>query len=201
MEHRINKKKLMFYHHLMNLSEDTLAAEIARTQETLSYPGLVMECKTIIEEYDLPPLSNMSKLEWKRLVNEKIKDRNTIDLLEKMKPPAYKKLDYDSLVEEEFGIKEYFAKLNLPDARLKFALRTKMTRTMQTNYKGDKKFAENKWMCRDFMTEDTQDHIVRCPTYQHLRVEKNLSDDKDLVNYFRKVIDIREKLEEKRNNL
>ena len=32
-------------------------------------------------------------------------------------------------------------------------------------------------------------------------LEKNLSDDKDLVNYFRKVIDIREKLEEKRNNL
>ena len=43
--------------------------------------------------------------------------------------------------------------------------------------------------------------IVRCPTYQHLRVEKNLSDDKDLVNYFRKVIDIREKLEDKRNNV
>ena len=50
-------------------------------------------------------------------------------------------------------------------------------------------------------TEVTQDHIVRCPTYKHLRVEKNLSDDKDLVNYFRKVIDIREKLEDKRNNV
>ena len=65
-----------------------------------------------------------------------------------------------------------------------------MTRNVQTNYKGDKKFAANKWMCRDCQTEDTQDHIVRCPTYQHLRKDKNLSDDKDLVNYFRKVIDI-----------
>ena len=201
MEHRINKKKLMFYHHLVNLPEDTLASEIAKTQETLSYPGLVRECKTLIEEYDLPPISNMSKLEWKRIVNKTIKNRNRIDILEKTKPPAYKKLDYDSLVEEEFGLKEYFTKLNLPDARIKFALRTKITRTVQTNYKGDKKFAANKWMCRDCQTEDTQDHIVRCPTYQHLRKDKNLSDDKDLVNYFRKVIDIREKLDEKRNNV
>jgi hypothetical protein len=51
------------------------------------------------------------------------------------------------------------------------------------------------------MTEDTQDHIVRCPAYQHLQVEKNLSDDKDLVTYFRKVIDLREKLEKERNTV
>ena len=143
----------------------------------------------------------MSKLEWKSIVNKKIKSRNRIDLLDKAKPPANNKLDYNSLVAEEFGKKEYFSKLNLPDARLKFALRTKMTRTVQTNYKGDKKFTSNKWLCRDCKVEDTQDHILRCPTYQHLRIEKNLNDDKDLVNYFRKVIDIREKLEEKRNTV
>ena len=51
----------------------------------------------------------------------------------------YKKLDYDSLVDEKFEVKEYLRKLNLPDARLKFALRTKMTRTVQTNYKVDNK--------------------------------------------------------------
>ena len=62
------------------------------------------------------------------------KRNNRLDLLEKIKPPAYKKLDYNSLVEEKFEVKEYFRKLNLPDARLKFALRTQMTRTVQTNY-------------------------------------------------------------------
>ena len=89
-------------------------------------------------------------------------------------------------------------KLNLADARLRFSLRAKMTKTVQMNFKGDKKYTQNQWKCQDCKIPDTQDHIVRCPAYQHLRIDKNLSNDKDLVSYFRKVIQIREKLEDER---
>ena len=35
---------------------------------------------------------------------------------------------------------------------------------------------------------DTQEHITTCEGYEHLRAEKNLDTDKDLVNYFYSVI-------------
>ena len=197
MEHRIAKKKLIFYHHLVNLPVDTLAYEVASLQATLSYPGLVSECEELRTHYNLPPVTSTNKWGWKKLVNNKTKERNRLDLLDKIKPPSYKKLDYEALAAENFETKDYLVKLNLTDARLRFALRTKMTKTVQMNFKGEKKYINNQWKCLDCQIPDTQDHIVRCPTYQHLRIDKNLSDDKDLVSYFRKVIQIREKLEDK----
>ena len=99
MKNRIAKKKLLFYHHLINLPEDTLAFEVAKTQDTLSYPGLIGECKTLIEEYELPSVSSVTKEQWKKLVNNKISEYNKNELLERIK--SYKKLDFTALAEEK----------------------------------------------------------------------------------------------------
>ena len=88
--------------------------------------------------YELPPVSSTSKLSWKKLVNQKICEKNRYDLLEKIRPPAYKKLDFETLSAEKFERKEYLDKLNLADARLRFSLRAKMTKTVHWNFKGDK---------------------------------------------------------------
>ena len=82
---------------------------------------------------------------------------------------------------EKFGRKEYLEKLNLADARLRFSIRAKMTKTVQMNFKGDKKYMQNQWKCQDCQIPNTI-----------------LSNDKELVSYFRKVIQIREKLEDER---
>ena len=198
MEHRIAKKKLLFYHHLVNLPEDTLASEVATLQSNLSYPGLISECKNLMRNYDLPSVSSTNKLGWKKLVNQKTHEKNRDDLLEKIRPPAYKKLDFETISAEKFERKEYLDKLNLADARLRFSLRAKMTKTVQMNFKNDRKYKQNQWKCQDCQIPDTQDHIVRCPAYQQLRIDKDLNNDKDLVAYFRKVIKIREKLEDAR---
>ena len=87
--------------------------------------------------------------------------------------------------------------LNLPDARLKFAPRARMTRSVQINFKGDPKFKKNSWKCHDCCIVDTQEHILRCPSYQSLRTGKDLG-KANLVDYFRKVIKIREKGDEER---
>ena len=47
------------------------------------------------------------------------------------------------------------ASLNISDARLKFALRTCMTRTVQANFKGDPNFRSNNWKCQDCQVLDT----------------------------------------------
>ena len=41
---------------------------------------------------------------------------------------------------EEAGLKQYMKILNLPDARIKFALRSRMSRYIQMNYKGNPEY-------------------------------------------------------------
>ena len=79
MEHRIAKTKLLFYHHLINLPEGSLALEVANTQKTLSYPGLVEECHTLIDKYELPDVKYLSRIQWKKLVKAKVKEANKND--------------------------------------------------------------------------------------------------------------------------
>ena len=153
-----------------------------------------MEYQNLIEKYELPDIRKFSKIQWKRLVKEKITKQNRLDLLGRIKS-GFKKLDYNTLCEEKFEIKDYFKALNLPDARLKFSLRTKMTKTVQMNFKGNPRYAKNGWKCLECDTSDTQDHIVRCRSYQDIRIGKDLNSDKDLVDYFRAVIKMREKAE------
>ena len=102
------------------------------------------------------------------------------------------------LREEKCGTKEYMKSLNLPQARMKFAIRSRMTRTDQINFKGNPIYTRNHWKCQECFTPDTQEHSIRCPSYQHLRLGKDLASDKDLVEYFRKVLSIRDKIEDKR---
>ena len=132
------------------------------------------------------------------MVKKKIKEQNENSLLETVNI-KYNKFDYNVLSEEKCDTKEYMKSLNLPEARIKFAIRSKMTRTVQMNYKGDPGYTRNHWKCQDCFTPDTQEHIIRCPSYQHLRTGKDLSSDKDLVQYFRKVLSLRDKLDDERN--
>ena len=195
MEHRIAHKKLLFYHHLTNLPPNSLAYEIATTQNAMSYPGLMLECAKLMEKYELDDVKNYNKIQWKKLVKQKVTEKNRADLLDNIEN-NYKKLDHKVLKDENGDQQGYLKSLNLPDARLKFALRSKMTKTVQMNYKGEPKYIKNGWKCQDCDVLDTQDHVTRCPAYQQLRVGKNLSCDKDLVEYFRKIIQIRDKCNE-----
>ena len=85
MEHRITKKKLTFYHHLINLPSNTLAREVTDIQETMAYPGLVTGYQNLIEKYELPDIRKFSKLQWKRLVKREIRNQNKLDLLGRIK--------------------------------------------------------------------------------------------------------------------
>ena len=158
----------------MNLPPSSLAYEIAATQTAMSYPGLMVECAKLIEKYEIPDVKNYNKIQWKKLVKKKVTDQNRADILETIEN-SYKKLDHKVLREENCDQKEYLKSLNLPDARIKFALRAKMTTNVQMNYKGEPKYIKNGWKCQDCDVPDTQDHIIRCPCYQQLRVGKTLA--------------------------
>ena len=191
MKHRIACRKLAFYHHLMNLPHDTLAYEIAMTQKRMAFPGLVQECIQLCSLYgicDNP--ETVSKYQWKNTVKSKVKQRNREDLLDRA--TSYKKLNRKDMGEEDDGVKQYLKKLNLPDARLRFALRSRMTQNVQMNFKGHPEYARNKWQCKSCKLPDTQEHILVCPAYKHLRSGKDLRKDNHITEYFRQVIRIRD---------
>lgn len=84
--------------------------------------------------------------------------------------------------------------MNISDARLKFKIRTEMIEA-KFNYKHDPINSACLWRCDSCQSSiDTQDHIMWCPSYSELREGKNIKNDNDLIEYFQKVMKIREKL-------
>ena len=116
--------------------------------------------------------------------------KNREDILERLEKS--KKVDVLKLRNETFGIKEYIKSMNIGDARMLFSLRSRMTETVKANFKGRPEYRKTGWKCEACnSSEDTQDHIMQCISYENLRKGKNLTIDSDLVKYFRQVINLR----------
>ena len=111
-------------------------------------------------------------------------------LINKMKS-SYKKLDHKEFENEQFELKSYMTDLHLDKARDKFRLRSCMTKTVKMNYPSDEHNKKQLWQCAHCTRIDTQTHIKNCPEYEHLRFDKDLNNDNDLVTYFRQVIAMR----------
>ena len=72
-----------------------------------------------------------------------------------------------------------------------------MTRLVKMNFPSDRVYSSDLWSCWHCPNIDTQAHIRHCPAYQHLRMDKNLDNDMDLVKFFQEVIKLRESLLDK----
>ena len=78
------------------------------------------EIKYLLREYELNnvEVEDYSKVAWKKFVKEKVTDLTKSEMLRKMK--TLKKVKYDEKVNEKFELKEYFKRMNLQRARMKF---------------------------------------------------------------------------------
>ena len=110
---------------------------------------------------------------------------------------TYKKFDYFERKEENFEIKEYFKTMKLKDCRTMFSLQSKMTKTVKSHFFGDKKFASELWSCDSCNKIDNILHIKICPSYSHLRDNRDMNNDFHLVEYFNQVLEIRQSSEER----
>ena len=77
---------------------------------------------------------------------------------------------------------------------MKFKMVSSMTPKVKMNFQSDKAFSKILWKCENCSSEseigvrDSQSHVVLCPAFASLREGKDMSKDKDLVDYFRAVI-------------
>ena len=154
-------------------------------------PGLVDECKNFLARFNIVNIKSFSKLKWKNIVKTKIIELNKSDLLSKMS--TLNKLNNKLLSEEKYEMKPYFRELNVMEARLKFRIRSSMVPSVKMNFSSDKKFQQELWECQHCAYIDTQSHIISsCPAYEQLRINKNLENDKDLVQFFKEVLQMRD---------
>ena len=201
IKNRILHSKLLLLHHVATLGEDTLAREIFEVQQELNLPGLHLECRNFLVKTGVTDIKNFTSTQWKKFVKTEVLKANMVDILNQMRKP-YKKISHSDHVQEEFQLQPYLETLSIPDARLKFKLKTGMTPTVRMNFPSDTDFARKLWTCpgcsddkAEYATvegmRDTQAHILSCPGYEDLREDKDLSSDKDLVGYFRLVMNRR----------
>ena len=194
VENMILQKKLCFLHHLSNLEEGSLAKEILEIQARNSLGGIYKECEEFINKIGQLKLNTMSKYQWKKEVGRFIDTKNRNDLLQDIK--KYKKLDYEQFAKETFGRKEYFYNLDLEGVRTRFRISSKMFPTIRKNF--SRKY-QNQTLtcpaCSNLQEEkylDTQDHVLTvCSAYSDLRNDLDLSEDKDLVIFFKNVLERR----------
>ena len=191
---RINKRKLMFYHHLMSLDGDAVASKVARIATQTGYPGLIREYIELCTQYNLPCVRKISKQRWKRMVNAAILKENKTHLLQEIQT-KYKKLDYEQLKHENYEVKDYLKNLQLGNAGLKFRIRTKMVENIAFNFSSDLAYTSRLWRCTHCDCMDSQSHVLVCDGYKYLRQDRDLSSDNDLVAYFRDVISLRDKID------
>ena len=198
MEFRILQKKLLFLHHVATLPDDSLARQVFQVQEELNLPGLLQDCQEFLVERRITKFSNYSKSQWKSLIKAEIHKLNKETVLKKM--IGYSKVSYENHLNEPYQLQPYLRTLNIADARLRFKLKTHMAPSIMMNFPSDVKFTEQLWTCTGCGDDcnkadgqvggrrDTQTHIMICPGYADLRVDKNMKEDKDLVQYFSQVI-------------
>ena len=89
----------------------------------------------------------------------------------------------------------YLKELNVSESRTFFKHRTRMTRYAKTNFKNDPHYAKSLWKCDNCPNIDSEQHILWCKEYEDLRLDKDLSNNKELCQYLKEALKLRAKQE------
>ena len=195
IQNRILYKKVMFYHHLATLPIDSLGSQCFQIQKR-GLPGIVKEVSEILNNWNIKNVESYTKWSFKRLMKAKISIKNSEELFQWSE--GYKKINLDCYNRHDLKIKEYMKTLNLKNARMIFRRNCGMIQTVRANFKNDKKFKSERYLCPDcrhleppVSHVDQQDLLTSCEGNRDLREGLELSDLSQLAEYFRRVIERR----------
>ena len=99
---------------------------------------------------------------------------------------------------EEYGRKDYMKHQTIGDTREWFKTRFGL-KPFAGNFSHDRRYAKSDWLCPSKTSRQEEGHITsgNCEVYGDLKSQfGDLSEDKNLVDFFRAVLDRREDLEE-----
>ena len=89
------------------------------------------------------------------------------------------------ILEDKYGLKEYFENTNIHEARNIFRTRTNML-PFAANFSKSNKYKRTNWLCRCGVIREKQGHLVegRCPVYRDIwEGYSSLEEDRDLARF------------------
>ena len=163
-------------------------------QLVFQWPGLAAEAEHIAKELKVESVidTELSKKEYRDSVTEACHKYDEMMLKEKME----NKTKCAKIIQDEYGRKDYFAKLIPGEVRDYFATRVKML-PLAGNYSRDNRFRRTGWLCLCGEREE-HEHILRhCHNYDNIRVKySDLSCGDSIVKFFREVLAKRDQVRE-----
>ena len=218
IENRILLQKVLFIHHLATLPQDSLAFDFYHAQKTNpnTYPGVVAEVQEFLNEHKIQNIEKYNKYQFKRFIKNLIWEKDRNDVLNMMK--GYKKIDYDKCSKKKHEMRGYFRNMNVADSRMAFKIQNYVVPTIRLNFKSDKKFKAEGWLCPDCRVSgsdaseterisysearvtagnikqpggylDSQEHVLKhCVMNEELRCGKDLDDLGDCITIMSQVI-------------
>ena len=186
MINRIWKMKLLFLFHLEHLPPSSLAAEVLGLQKNLHLPGLYEDCQEMLIQLELKDLKSYSKMQFKRILNRRLEEKNRLDLLQQIK--HYKKLNHEQLSAEEYRLKPYITDLTLEQARSMMRLRGQVYKHIKFNFQSDLQFSRENGLCECGKGIQSQRHLLFCDIYADLKEKYSLEEDLGLVSYFDEIL-------------
>ena len=136
-------------------------------------------------------------------MKRKIVEQQKLQLLEQAR--NYKKISYEQLEKDAFGVQEYFSTLTVSQARLWLKVVGGMCPRVASLFPSDRKFIKIDFQCVACRaagrpaseTRDTIQHITtECPFYEHFKSDVSLETDIGLVTFMKRVLDNRAENEE-----
>ena len=195
-------KQLMFVHHLANLPVGSLGRDIHDLQVAHSLPGLASSLQDHLRTIGISDLKSVSKRHWKKVTNNYVTNLNRNNILESIK--NMKKLSYDEFSSETFARKQYFFDLDLPSVRFRFRISSKML-DVRANF--PRKYRSTGIECPSCKQSnvvntatlgqppESQEHLENdCVAFDEIRSRYDLSEDGQLVSFFREALTQREYL-------
>ena len=93
--------------------------------------------------------------------------------------------------------------MSVADSHFKFKLKSRVTAKVANNYHNDRRYRAIGYRCIGCLRDppiteqhelslDTEEHIIGCLSYAHLRTNKQMDKDEHVIEYFRQVIAQRE---------
>ena len=191
MKQRIWSRKLMFVNTLKNMPDKTLAKQILNEQVKRGWPGLARETRELCQALGLPDIikERISKPKWENMVKKAVLESHE----EELTAEVQSKRKLEGIVDEDMKRKDYFKQKSLEDTRMLFRIRTRML-DLKANFKNKPAFRKDGWVCDGCKKEvETSGHVMSCQAYELIREGKDLSTDRDLVQFFKEVMKIRMK--------
>ena len=151
----------------------------------MGWPGLGREVSAICNSIGIPDVNE--EFVPSKTIKSAVFEHHYSDMMSKI--TGYKKLE--PIANDNFrDIQSYFHDKSVYNGRMAFRIRCQMLNNIQANFKSKFKKNEEGLICKHCTAGEllSQSHCIICPGWETIREGLDMTKIKDLVQFFRKVL-------------